>query len=46
MSLESIGLKSEILEKEEIIRLVYNYYNPRIKTENNLKAETESLNLG
>ena len=46
MSLESIGLKSEILDKEEIIRLIYNYYNPRIKTENNLKTETESLNLG
>ena len=46
MSLESIGLKSEVLDKEEIIRLIYNYYNPRIKTENNLKAETESLNLG
>ena len=46
MSLESIGLKSEILDKEEIIRLIYNYYNPRIKTENNLKSDTESLNLG
>lgn len=46
MSLESIGLKAEIIEKEDLIKLVYNYYNPRIKTENNLKAETESLNLG
>lgn len=45
MSLESIGLKAEIIEKEDLIKLVYNYYNPRIKTENNLKAETESLNL-
>ncbi len=46
MSLESIGLKGEILGKEDLIKLVYNYYNPRIKVENNLKAETESLNLG
>jgi hypothetical protein len=46
MSLESIGLKAQILEKEDMIKLVYNYYNPRIKTENNLKADTEKLNLG
>ncbi len=45
MSLESVGLKAEILDKEELIKLVYNYYNPRIRTENNLKAETENLNL-
>ena len=46
MSLEAIGLKSEILEKEELIKLIYNYYNPRIRTENNLKSETSELNLG
>lgn len=46
MSLEAIWLKASILEKEDLIKLVYNYYNPRIKTENNLKADTESLNLG
>jgi hypothetical protein len=46
MSLEAIGLKATILEKEDMIKLVYNYYNPRIKTENNLKADTEHLNLG
>ncbi len=46
MSLEAIGLKASILDKEELIKLIYNYYNPRIKTENNLKADTESLNLG
>lgn len=46
MSLEAIGLKASVLEKEDLIKLIYNYYNPRIKTENNLKADTESLNLG
>ena len=46
MSLESIGLKADVLWKEELIKLVYNYYNPRLKTENNLKSETENLNLG
>jgi hypothetical protein len=45
MSLESVGLKASILEKEDIIKLIYNYYNPRIKTENNLKANTEDINL-
>ena len=46
MSLEAIGLKSEPIEKEEIIKLLYNYYNPRLKTETILKADTDSLNLG
>jgi hypothetical protein len=46
MSLESIGLKAEPLGKEELIKVIYNYYNPRLKTENNLKSETENMNLG
>jgi hypothetical protein len=46
MSLESIGLKAEILEKEDLIKLIYNYYNPRLRTENNLKSETTDLNIG
>jgi len=46
MSLEAMGLKAEVLDKEELIKLIYNYYNPRIRTENNLKADTENLNLG
>jgi hypothetical protein len=46
MSLEAIGLKAEPLEKEQIIKLLYNYYNPRLKTENILKADTDTLNLG
>jgi hypothetical protein len=45
-SLEAIGLKAEPLDKEAIIKLLYNYYNPRLKTENVLKAETDNLNLG
>lgn len=46
MSLESIGLKAEEIKKEELIKLIYNYYNPRLKTENSLKADPENLNLG
>lgn len=46
MSLEGIGLKAEPLDKEDLIRLLYNYYNPRLKTENILKADTDEINLG
>ena len=46
MSLEAIGLKAEPLGKEDIIKLIYNYYNPRLRTENNLKSDTENMNLG
>jgi hypothetical protein len=46
MSLESIGLKADEVRKEELIKLVYNYYNPRLKTENTLKANTDDINLG
>ncbi len=44
-SLESIGLKAEEIKKEELIKLIYNYYNPRLKTENVLKADVESINI-
>ena len=46
MSLESIGLKADEVKKEDLIKVIYNYYNPRLKTENTLKADTEELNLG
>lgn len=46
MSLEAIWLKAEPLNKDNLIKLIYNYYNPRLRTENNLKSETENLNLG
>lgn len=46
MSLEAVGLKAEPLQKEDLIKLIYNYYNPRLRTENNLKSESENLNLG
>lgn len=44
-SLESIWLKAEEVKKEDLIKLIYNYYNPRLKTENVLKADTDSINL-
>ena len=46
MTLESIGLKAEEVKKDELVKLIYNYYNPRLKTENTLKADSDNLNLG
>ena len=46
MTLESIGLKAEEVKKDELVKLIYNYYNPRLKTENTLKADADTLNLG
>lgn len=45
MSLESIGLKAEEVKKEDLIKLIYNYYNPRLKTENILKSDTTEINI-
>lgn len=46
MSLESIGLKADEVKKEDLIKLIYNYYNPRLKVENSLKSDPENMNLG
>lgn len=46
MSLEAVWLKAEEVKKDELIKLIYNYYNPRLKTENNLKSDPDTLNLG
>jgi len=45
MSLEAIGLKADELDKSEIVKLIYNYYNPRIKNEILLKWDTDTMNL-
>ncbi len=46
MSLEAIGLKADELDKSELVKLIYNYYNPRVKNEMLLKADVENLDLG
>lgn len=46
MSLEAIGLKADEVNKAELVKLVYNYYNPRIKNENLLKNDIDTMNLG
>lgn len=46
MSLEAIGLKADELDKAELVKLIYNYYNPRVKNEMLLKADVEHMDLG
>jgi hypothetical protein len=46
MSLEAIWLKADELNKADLVKLIYNYYNPRIKNEDLLKSDPETLNLG
>ncbi len=46
MSLESIGLKADEVEKTELVKLIYNYYNPRVKNEMLLKGDVETMDLG
>lgn len=46
MSLEAIGLKATEVQREELVKLIYNYYNPRVKNENLLKSDFDALNLG
>lgn len=46
MSLEGIGLKAEELKKDELIKLLYNYYNPRVGAENIMRGNADSYNLG
>lgn len=44
-SLESIGLKSDELKKEELIRLLIDHYNPKLGGETKLRSESGSLGL-
>lgn len=46
MSLESIGLKAEEVKKDELIKLLYNYYNPRVGAENLMRGNIDDYNLG
>lgn len=45
MSLEAIGLRAEEVEKEELVKLIYNYYNPRVGSESLLKSDPDHLDL-
>lgn len=45
MSLEAIGLKAEEVQKQDLIKLLYNYYNPKISAENLLRNNTDNINI-
>jgi hypothetical protein len=45
MTLESIGLKADEVDKWELVKLIYNYYNPRVKNEMLLKADVDTMDL-
>ncbi|MDD4530539.1 MAG: hypothetical protein PHO80_03255 [Candidatus Gracilibacteria bacterium] len=44
-SLENIGLKSQILKKDELVKLLINYYNPRVNFNTKVKTEVEKLDI-
>lgn len=44
-SLETIGLKSEELDKDALVKLLYDYYNPRVNGEQKIREKIENMNL-
>lgn len=44
-ALEAIGLKSEELKKEELIKLLIDHYNPKLGGETKLRTDSGSLGL-
>lgn len=44
-TLESIGIKSEELGKDALIKLLYDYYNPKVNGENKIREKIDNLNV-
>ncbi|MDD2744913.1 MAG: hypothetical protein PHU93_00055 [Candidatus Gracilibacteria bacterium] len=44
-SLEQIGLKSEELDKDGLVRLLYDYYNPRVNGEQKIREKIENMGM-
>ena len=44
-SLESIGIKAKELDKTELVRLLTDYYNPRLDNLSTMKTDVDSLDL-
>ena len=44
-SLEQIGLKSEELDKDGLVRLLYDYYNPRVGGEQKIREKIENMGI-
>ncbi len=45
LSLENMWLKTEIIKKDELIKLLINYYNPKVNTEIRIKDDIDNFNL-
>ncbi len=45
LSLENMWLKTEIIKKDELIKLLINYYNPKVNTEIKIKDDIDNFNL-
>ena len=44
-SLESVGLRSEEVDKDGLVRLLYDYYNPRVNGEQKLRESVDKMGL-
>jgi len=44
-SLEQIGIKSEEVQKDELIKLMINYYNPKVNTEVKVRDDISKINV-
>lgn len=46
VALESVGLRASEVQKDELIKLIYNYYNPRLQSEMLSKHNIDNINFG
>ncbi len=44
-SLENIWIKAEVLNKNELVKLLTDYYNPNLESFNSMKKDTDDYNL-
>ncbi len=44
-SLESIGLKAHVVEKDELVRLFIAYYNPKLGSELKIRSDLSDINI-
>lgn len=44
-SLDQIWIKSDVVEKDDLIRLIMNYYNPKVNADIKTKDKMDSINI-
>ena len=44
-SLEQIGIRSEEVKKDELIKLLIAYYNPRLGGDNRIRSNFDAMNI-